>query len=353
MFRMRSVWAVVVVAASVLLLVPVIWAEEKEVSSATEFEVVIPKVTIDVKDTPVSQVLAELNRQAGVELKADQEVGGQTVTLDVKDVPVLQALAKLLKLTGAVIYWRPEEGLLLVPSFPEGRPELLAVAGPCLLTQYGTPWLSADHFFLSDEGYVVSRPVPALVSEPVVTEVLDAEGKPVAQEEPFVMGPSGIVNAVEETRGGISRFSLTAGLEGLASAPPFPRTIRGTISLTFASEMAEITFDLDADIGQMKKVGEVEITYLRRQTTGSGAGGPSYRFAVAGKSSRVRQFTLKDAVGRTVRIGERTRVYKGRLTEVELQPEGQAKTVTCQVVLKAVTRTYPFEFKDTPAPEEE
>ena len=59
MFRMRSVWAVVVVAASVLLLVPVIWAEEKEVSSATEFEVVIPKVTIDVKDTPVSQVLAE------------------------------------------------------------------------------------------------------------------------------------------------------------------------------------------------------------------------------------------------------------------------------------------------------
>ncbi len=98
---MRSVSAVVVVVASVLLLVQAIWAEEEEVSSNAEFEVVIPTVTIDVKDTPVSQVLAELNRQAGVKLSAEEEIGCKRITLQVKDIPVLEALTAALAEAGA------------------------------------------------------------------------------------------------------------------------------------------------------------------------------------------------------------------------------------------------------------
>ncbi len=347
--------ATMLVVGVVLLLSLQLWAEGEQAPGANEgaekFEVVIPKVTIDVKDAPVSQVLVQMSKQTDIELTADEDIGGKKLTLQVEDVPVLQALARLVKLTGAVIYWDVEEGMVLCQPFPDAEPELLAVAGPCLLTLYGTPWLGTDSFFSTAEGYVVSRPHPVMVSEPQITEVLDAEGKPVEKEQAPVMASSGIVRSVEDTRAGITRFSVAVGLDELDPAAPFPRTIRGTISLTFACEMADVTFDLNADIGQAKKVGKVEITYLRRRAGGSGEHGASYRFSVAGEPSRVRQFTLKNTAGRMVQTAESTWVHKGRVTEVELRPTEEAKTVTCQVILRPVTRTYPFEFKDTPRPE--
>jgi hypothetical protein len=296
-------------------------------------------------------VLAELNKEAAIKLSAADEIGQKRVTLQVKDVPVLEALASLAKLTGSCI---TEDffgkGLQLRRSSPGEQPQLVALAGPCVLTIMGTPWSDGGNCALMAYGYGVTRPAPVSVWELTIKDVLDAKGSSVRKEgDTFLFGPS--AEPVRDIEGGISSFSVHGSASGFDAEASFPRAVRGTVTLIFAAEAVDVTFDLNADAGQTKKVADVQVIYTGSKTVSGLFGGPAYSLSVTGDLLKVGGFTFEDASGQVVSTVCRSFFSDGKSTSVELEPDGEAKTVTCRVVTKPVTRTYPFEFKDTPKPE--
>jgi len=168
--------------------------------------------------------------------------------------------------------------------------------------------------------------------------------------------PQRMPNVAEEPGQGVRLFDTQAILNWLDPRGPSPRTIRGTITVTFAAETAGVTFDVHRDLRREKEAGGVRVTYQEQQDEeedSRGRPGLGYTFSVTGQLSLLSGLTVKDAAGGTVPSEWRTWVYRKDHLVLTLHLPGNAETVTFWVVTKPVIRTYPFEFTAAPPPEED
>ncbi len=376
MFRMRSVSAVVVVAASVLLLVLAVWAEEKGGPNDTEFEVVIPKVTIDVTDAPADGVVAEIAKQCRAQFGA--RLGSRhKVTLHLKEVPVLHALKSVADATHALYFPDPRRSLQLVPSAKSRgwlyvgpplprEPQASALAGPCLLVAgpiqvqvpaaLDRPPDNRIEIFC----FVVSDPPPQRLEGPFLTELRAQEGRdllPLQDTGSVFPSPSEF-----EVFGGIAGTNFHLEVDGL-QRDTRSLTVKGTVQLIFPLETEEVTFDLADDAGRVVSVGDLSIEYrgparrtvdeegvahIQGGTFGevdAGGGAETYSFRVKGARGDICRRHFNDAEGRAVGFVPWSSDMSADGTTLWAKPPRPAAAATFEVVTRSSRPEYPFELE--------
>jgi hypothetical protein len=315
-------------------------------------EVVVPTVTMDVTEAPVSEVLAEMNKQAGVMLGADDATKAKRVTLQVKDVPVLQAFAEVASLTGSRVNWRDGVGLELAVDQVADSEAAITCAGPCLVaisTLPRTTTVLGTAASLEEWNwrcFVVARPVPLRGGARCSPGPFDGELRLEWEREP--------------TLGGV-----TPGFSGWDLKIP-PNPFGGTVTLTFGTA-AEVGFDLKGDRGKRYRLGSQAITYMGLETHFYSVSWPWPLDRFLGP--RERSFNVpawrvgrgygqpgdhyyKDSAGvKLDSSGMPVLRFQGAgnggWEMAEVPPKG-AKTLVVRTVPKTTELSYPFEFKEIP-----
>jgi type II secretory pathway component HofQ len=90
-----------ILVATLAIAVPLGAATAKRVDQPQAAPKSEPKVTLDVKDAELRDVLASMKKQCGIKnLLIDPGIGGKTGSIFVKDVPCSQAFKLVLRMSG-------------------------------------------------------------------------------------------------------------------------------------------------------------------------------------------------------------------------------------------------------------
>ncbi len=346
------------------------------------------RVTLNVRDAPLSEVLSELAEKSG---NAPVDAGmfkDRTVTVSVKDVPYWQAMDLVCKPAGAFCdrRWHQNKGFVLLAESAKDAPEACAYAGPAVVSvnqvertktvrqllrfrtsQYPYPqpdW--TERYIRVGMDYAVEERLRVLGGRVGFRKATTRDGTDLLKDQAAALDRA---DAMEKTAGHeAADFTMDPSpylvLKDRPEGVKGPLRIEGVVRLTFAVGRKELRIDkVFAGEKRTAEAGNVRLDLTSGVREGvSGA----INLKIAADPPKGRNINYDSRLGFGFTVVDANGKKQGKFTGWSQEGDGKDVTITITVTdLPATTgdlalvysypesvetKEYPFTLKDVPLP---